>query len=362
MYNSLYYKGGYMFEGILNKHFSNLGVALCKSFIRHVDAIASSCSFSTHEIARHVSKATDLSFNTTEKGLGYLLSNENFQIDDAYWRQHINMVFDLMHEQDLLMHGDDIYIQVDFTSNKDKFLIMSASIIVNNRAVGIYFTMRKYPKVKGQYDHKKMEAAFLKGLRHVLSKKYNYIIVADRGFATSRFIDELEKNNFQYLIRANSNLKIKQGNRVEIMQDMSLSDGSYDVEITTWKKEVKLYKTSNHKGSWYILSNIPDLKYKKAIEEYKNRFKIEKLFQDLKSAGFDIEKSKIWKYSNYKRLLAMTMVAHALMVMMGNLIVVKLPTFLKNSTGMASAILAYFQSEERLLLFLKEKQLCSLLD
>jgi hypothetical protein len=351
-----------MFEGILNKYFSNLGVALCKSFIRHVNAIASSCSFSTHEIARHVSKSTNLSFNTTEKGLAYLLSNENFQIDDTYWRQHMNMVFDLMHEQDLLKHGDDVYIQVDFTSNEDKFLIMSASVIINNRAVGIYFTMRKYPKVKNQYDHKKMEAAFLKALRHILSKKYNYIIVADRGFATRRFIEELEINNFQYLIRANSNLKIKQGDRVEIMQDISLSDGSYDIKIMAWEKEVRLYKTSNHKGSWYILSNIPNIKYKKAIDEYKNRFKIEKLFQDLKSGGFDIEKSKIGKYSNYKRLLAMTMVAHSLMVIMGNLISVKLPAFLKNSTGMASAILAYFQSEERLFRFLKEKSFSELLD
>jgi Transposase DDE domain len=362
VYNSLYNKGGYMFEGILNKYFYNLGVALCKSFVRHVDAIASSCSFSTHEIARHVSKATDLSFNTTEKGLAYLLSNENFQIDDTYWRQHINMIFDLMDEQDLLKHGDDVYIQVDFTSNKDKFLIMSASVIVNNRAVGIYFTMRKYPKVKNQYDHKKMEAAFLKGLKHILSKKYNYIIVADRGFGTERFIDELEKNKFQYLIRTKSDLKIKQGNQIGIMQDLPLSDGSYDIKIMAWEKEVKLYKTSNHKGSWYILSNKPNLKYKTAIEEYKKRFKIEKLFQDLKSSGFDIEKSKIGKYSNYKRLLAMTMVAHSLMVLMGNLISVKLPAFLKNSTGMASAILAYFQLEERLLPFLKEKSLTELLD
>ena len=53
------------------------------------------------------------------------------------------------------------------------------------------------------------------------------------------------------------------------------------------------------------------------------------------------------KYSNYKRLLAMVMVAHALLVLLGHLIVATLPQFLKNSAGMADVILAYFQLEKR---------------
>ena len=342
-----------MFENILKKYFSNLGVALSKSFIRYTSGAIAACSFSTHEIARHVSKATGYDFNTSEKGLNYLLSNEKFQIDDHYWRQHINMVFDLMDEQDLISKDNKIYIQVDFTSNEDFFLILSASVIVNNRSVPLYFTMRNYPKRKDQYDHKKMEKAFLKGLKHALSKKYKYVIVADRGFGNERFLSACEEVGFEYLVRLTPNLKIKCGDKEGIIENICLDDGTYESRFISWKKDVTFYKTSNEKGSWYLFSNIKDMDQQAACDIYKDRFKIEKCFQDLKSSGFNMERSKIRKYSSYKRLLAIVMVAHVLLVMLGHVIAVKLPSFLKNSALTADAILAYFLLEKKLTPYLQ---------
>jgi hypothetical protein len=69
------------------------------------------------------------------------------------------MIFALLTEQDLINPEEKVYIQIDFTSNEDNFLILCASIIVNNRSVPLYFTMRNYPTRQGQYDHKKMEQA-----------------------------------------------------------------------------------------------------------------------------------------------------------------------------------------------------------
>lgn len=345
-----------MFENILRRYFSNLGVTISKSFIRYTRGAISACSFSTHEIARHVSKETGYDFNTSEKGLNYLLSNNNFQIDDHYWRCHINMVFDLLSEQQLIADGERVYIQVDFTSNEDYFLILSAAVIVNNRSVPLYFTMRNYPKRKYQYDHKKMEMAFLKGLKHVLSKKYSYVIVADRGFGNERFISLCEEIGFEYLIRITPNLKISCNDKEGIMELICNDDGIYDCEVANWKKTMTLYKSSNEQNeqAWYLFSNIVGLDDKEVFGIYKDRFKIEKCFQDLKSSGFNIEKSKIRKYNNYKKLLAIIMVAHVLLVMIGHLIVVKLPQFLKNSALMADAILASFLSEERLASYLQK--------
>jgi len=263
------------------------------------------------------------------------------------------MVFDLLSEQQLITDGQKVYIQVDFTSNEDYFLILSASVIVNNRSVPLYFTMRNYPKRKYQYDHKKMEMAFLKGLKHALSKKYSYVIVADRGFGNERFISLCQEIGFEYLIRITPNLKISCNNQEGIMESMCNDDGIYDCEVTNWKKRMTLYKSSNEQGEWYLFSNIAGLDHKEAVVIYKDRFKIEKCFQDLKSSGFNIEKSKIRKYANYKKLLAIIMVAHVLLVMIGHLIVVKLPQFLKNSALMADAILASLLSEERLVSYLQ---------
>ena len=119
-----------IYEALLSPYFSKLGTTLGKSFIRQCSGAIDACSASTHEISRHVSRQTGRCFNTSEKGLNYLLSNNNFQIDDRFWRLHINMVFDILKEQNLILSDEPICIQVDFTSNKDDFLILCASIIV----------------------------------------------------------------------------------------------------------------------------------------------------------------------------------------------------------------------------------------
>lgn len=230
-----------MFEGILNKYFSNLGVSLSKSFTRYTRGVISSCSFSTYEISRHVTKITGYDFNTSIKGLDYLLSNDKFQVDDHYWRSHIKMVFDLMSEQELIKKGEKIYIQVDFTSHEDDFLILAASVIINNRSIPLYFTMRNYPRRKNQYDHKKMEASFLRGLRHVLSKKYEYVIVADRGFGNERFLELCEENGFEYLIRTTPNLKVSYKEEEGIMDQICVEDQSYECEIISWGKRMRIY-------------------------------------------------------------------------------------------------------------------------
>jgi transposase len=332
-----------------------MGVALSKSFVKYTSGIISSCSFSTNEIARHVSKKTGHDFNTSVKGLNYLLCNDRFQVDDRYWRMHINMVFDLMAEQDLINENEKIFIQIDFTSNKNYFLIMCASIIVKDRAVPLYFTMRNYPQKKDQYDHKKMELAFIKGLRHILSKKYSYVIVADRGFGNDRFIKACNDNGFDYLIRTTADFKVKNEHDGEgIVKNLALKDGTYTFQALTWQKKITLHKVSkNKKDEWYLLSNSGDLSHLEAQKIYENRFKIEKCFQDLKSSGFEIEKSKIRKYSNYKRLLSMTMLAHVLIAMLGYIIKVKLPFFLKKSCLTKDSTLAYSSLEERLSISLK---------
>jgi hypothetical protein len=349
-----------MFQNVLNRYFSTLGATLSKSFTRYVSAVISACSFSTHEIARHASKETGKDFNTSEKGLNYLLSNEKFQIDDAYWRCHIRMIFDLMREQDLIKDSEKIYIQVDFTSSKDDFLILAASTIVGNRSIPLYFTMRQYPKRKNQYDQKKMELAFLKGLRHLLSEKYAYVIVADRGFCNKRFIEACETTGFDYLIRGNDALKIDIQDKKDILKQFGLEDGTYDATAVNWEKNLNIHRVSNEKGQWYLFTNLTNLNSMQAGEAYARRFKIEKCFQDLKSSGFDMEKTKIRKYSKFKRLLAMVMISHALLVFLGHLIVVKVPHFLKNSALLASVILAYFRSQESLIPYLKQEKSSSL--
>ena len=77
----------------------------------------------------------------------------------------------------------------------------------------------------------------------------------------------------------------------------------------------------------------------------RDRFKIETVFKDLKSAGFNIEKSKIKKYDRFKRLLALCMAAHVILVMTGRFIKEYSPLFLKNFPLHGAIIAAYLPLE-----------------
>ena len=68
--------------------------------------------------------------------------------------------------------------------------------------------MRNYPRKKNSHNQKKMEEAFIKELSHLLSNKYSYVIVADRGFGNGRFVDICTSNGFSYILRTKDNLKI----------------------------------------------------------------------------------------------------------------------------------------------------------
>ena len=56
------------------------------------------------------------------------------------------------------------------------------------------------------------------------------------------------------------------------------------------------------------------------LDFYEKRFKIEKLYQDYKSSGFNIEGNKIRKYDRFKRLLYCIALAHALSCFLGDLV------------------------------------------
>lgn len=309
-----------MLQNILEPFFGKLGAGFCKSFASVLAGILHVCSASTGEIARGMSRLNNKPFNTNDKAISYLLSNSKFQIDDKFWRCHLNMVFAMLREQGTIQKGDKIYIQVDFTSDTTDFLILTASVIHNNRAIPLYFSMRNYPKNKNSYDHKKMELAFLKGLQHALSQKYRYVIVADRGFGNERFINNCEACGFEYLLRLEPNMNITCNDKIGIMKQIIIEQGKFSINVKKWDKDITLYHNEQQGKRWYLASNINELNHDQAINIYRNRFKIEKCFQDLKSSGFDIESSKIKKYDRFKRLLTLCCIASALMLVVGSFV------------------------------------------
>lgn len=331
-------------QTVTSNYFCGLGKTLSGALARIVESLVESGSCSTYEIARAMSRRNQRDFNTNEKNIIYWLSNPRFQVDDQFWRMHMQMIFDMMREHQQIEKGQVIPIQVDFTSIENHFLILSASVVFHDRAVPLYFTMRVYPKKENTYDHKKMESAFLKGLKHALSKQYRYAIVADRGFGNARFVAACADAGFDYVIRIEPNMRAKIGENEGILGDIA-QEGQQKVSLKNWHADQDVWVKSEGDSRWVIVSNVAE---SDAVEIYEKRFKIEKLFQDLKSSGFDIESSKIRKYDRFKRMAVLCMIAHSLLVFIGYCVREKLPQFLKKSPVTGAMTLAYLLSDARL--------------
>ena len=191
----------------------------------------------------------------------------------------------------------------------------------------LYFTMRNYPKCKNSVNQKKMEEAFIKGLRHILSKKYGYIIVADRGFGNVRFAELCEKNGFDYVIRMNGKLNLEIGQKPSKLEDFKGMNSEFTAHVKRWKRDGYFFVRTEEKSTWFLFTSVKNCN---PGEIYEKRFKIEKYFQDQKSSGFDIEKTKIRKYDRFKRLFYLMGLAHMFAVFLGNFILSKNNAIKKN--------------------------------
>ena len=135
------------------------------------EAIIRSGSAITSTIARDMGLRNKKTFSANIKSISRLLNDGNFQVNDSFFRKLIKIVFHSMNKENLLKKGDNLQINVDFTSSTDDFLILVASVKFHDRAIPLYFSTRIYAKRKGQYNQIKMKKAFINELRHLLPKK-----------------------------------------------------------------------------------------------------------------------------------------------------------------------------------------------
>lgn len=322
-------------EQNLTSRFCNFRKTVAKNLSLVVLATVDSGSFSTHKIATSMARITDTAFHNGENRLANFLKTKTFEVGDKAFRNLINLVFETLEKRGFLDGQKYIPINIDFTSERDNFLILSASIPFFGRSLPIFFTIRNYPKIKNQFSQIKMEQAFFARLRHLLPKKIEYIMVMDRGFGNLRILDLMDKYDFNYIVRFKENTKIKIGDEEIKISELPKKSGKYaniflktDTNQSLRNLTISFSKDKNLKQGWYLISN---LNLEKIQNIYKNRFQIEKTFQDQKSSGFDIEKTKITSYSRFKKLLYCSYLAQDLLLFLGEYISENIDTLKKKS-------------------------------
>lgn len=316
-------------ESIIKHYFGVYGAVFYTNLQYMLQGILRSGSSNTADISRSITRDTKEGYKANEMRIYRFLQHKGFQIDDKIWRRYIKIVFDALIQRQMLNKEMPVIIKIDFTTCLDYFLILTASLDIGGRSVPIFFTTRKYPRSKGQIDQKKMEGAFVRGLRHILPKNYQYILVADRGFGNHRFAHLCQESGFQYVLRINNSLGLLVDGKKTNLDQYYGAPFDQKVYVTKWKETHRLLGLSKGNHHWFLLTNlISDSETIRAY--YQTRFGIEKCFQDQKTSGFQIESTKIRKYDRFKRLYFCVCLAQLFTVLLGDFVCSTKKQFKKN--------------------------------
>ncbi|MEI7604422.1 MAG: transposase [bacterium] len=315
--------------------FPNIPKPVAKNLNLMILGILKSQSAHLDDIAQAISSINNKSLNTNLVRMSRFIKYTKFEVEDKVWRDNIKNILSRLEDYGYIEKDLLIPINVDFTSIKNKFLILSASIPFKGRGIPIFFTLRKYPKTKGQFDQIRMETSFIQQLEHLLPKRYKYVIVADRGFGNSRFLQTCISNGFHYVLRIScSNMAIiKEGEETRI-KNLEKYNTATEIELQHSKVKTRILMSfkEGFTDGWYIITELKEIKFTEIISFYGNRFKIEKMFQDEKGSGFEIEESRITQCIRMKRLLFCIYTAQSWMMLLGDYINENLEEVKKNYT------------------------------
>lgn len=98
------------------------------------------------------------------------------------------------------------------------------------------------------------------------------------------------------------------------LKSLSGKTKNFRAYVFSWDKEVDFEVKTENDSTWFLFYSNKEFS---ASSIYQKRFSIEKCFQDQKSSGFNIEKTKIRKYDRFKRLYFTMCLAQLFMVILG---------------------------------------------
>ena len=148
------------------------------------------------------------------------------------------------------------------------------------------------------------------------------IVIADRGIGNSpSLINEVVGLGMFYLMRVTKKVRV-------MMEDGEVSpfDELSDGPGMSWRRKARAFKKSgwierwaecvwdcDHAEPWFLVTNCPESEGRK----YGIRMWIELMFRDLKSGGWEWERSRVWNPDRANRLWLAMALAYAWMVSLG---------------------------------------------
>jgi hypothetical protein len=192
-----------------------------------------------------------------------------------------------------------LYFAVDRTSWRLTNLLV-VSLIYDKRAIPVYIQILNK---KGSSNLAEQQQVLDPIIR--LFKDYDIVILGDREFCSVKLASWLQRMNVFFALRLKKNEYIE-SNSVSLaeLRDFGIQPGMsaflQGISVTKQKgfgtfnvaaKWQRKYRGWLADEGWFILTNLETLE--DTINAYKQRFDIEELFRDCKSAGYNLEETLV---------------------------------------------------------------------
>ena len=231
--------------------------------------------------ASFLPEQNSLSTKHRYKKLVRFLDSINFDL--SFWKNYIKFLFSLPYFR--LKQRKYISIVIDFTTLKDDFLVLLATVSFRGRGIPIYLKLWKDPNKK--YDFWGRVENFLRDLFEILPKRFRYEIIADRGFQGDKFLEICLEFGFDYIVRINGNYIVHVGDEKYVQLCMFSPGVYYDLYIgrnSSVKSNLvvnEIEGEGKERLRWYLRTNLRDRE--RVVRDYQRRMWIEEGVKDLKS-------------------------------------------------------------------------------
>ena len=191
-------------------------------------------------------------------------------------------------------------------------MVLMASIVYHGRAIPLLWTV-----VKGKKGHLPQDehCALITRLQAVIPATAPVVLLGDGEFDGTQLQAAIRTAGWEYVCRTGTNITIYAHDRVFPVGDLPLKRGE-TVALENVQMTAERYGPVLLLGIWetnqdtpiYLITSLSDANA--AADWYRLRFRIESMFANHKSRGFQIHKSHLNKPERLARLLLATSLAY----------------------------------------------------
>ena len=272
------------------------------------------------------------------------LKNEKIDVD-LYYLPFIETLIKCLAKQSLVLI-------IDGSTTARGCMTLMVSMVYQGRALPLLWVTRKGKK--GHFPEN-MHIELIRAVKAIVPELAEVVCLGDGEFDGSEWLQTIAEFGWKYVCRtAKTSVFYEDGERFSF-QDICPERGDY-TEITglefTDRRNITVnavvYWGRHYQNPLYLVTNVET--GAEAYRWYRKRFKIETLFSDMKSRGFNLHKSGLYEPERVSRLLIAVALAYLWTVYLGALTLQKGWNKIIHRTDRCD--LSLFQLGKRLLCYL----------